>query len=68
MTHTGASWVIRLTVRLRHELHGEATAKAKHELRSLNAVVSRLLEKWVAGEVDLEPPAIGQKREREAQE
>jgi hypothetical protein len=49
--------MIRLTVRLRDELHAEATAKGKRELRSLNAVVNRLLEKWIAGEVDLEPPA-----------
>jgi hypothetical protein len=53
---TGAHSMIRLTVRLREKLHAEATAKAKRELRSLSAVVNRLLEKWIAGEVDLEPP------------
>jgi len=46
----------RFTVRLPDKLHTEAAEKAKRELRSLNAVVSRLVEKWVAGEVDLEPP------------
>jgi predicted HicB family RNase H-like nuclease len=44
------------TVRLSDELHAQASAKAKHELRSLNAVLNRLVEKWVAGEVDLESP------------
>jgi hypothetical protein len=47
----------QFTVRLDSEIHARATAKAKRELRTLNAVVGRLLEKWVAGEVDLEPPA-----------
>ena len=50
--------MIRLTVRLPEELHARATGKARHELRSLNAIVNRLLEKWIAGEVDLEPPAV----------
>ena len=44
------------TIRLEDELHAKATAKAKRELRNLDAVVGRLLEKWVAGEVDLKPP------------
>ena len=44
------------TVRLDNDLHAKATDKAKRELRSLNAVIGRLVEKWVAGEVDLEPP------------
>jgi hypothetical protein len=44
------------TIRLSDKLYAKATAKAKHELRSLNAVLNRLVEKWVAGEVDLEPP------------
>ncbi len=44
------------TVRLPDELHAKATAKARRELRSLNAVIGRLVEKWVAGQVDLEPP------------
>ena len=46
----------QLTVRLDLDLHERAMAKAQRELRSLNAIVSRLLEKWLAGEVDLEPP------------
>ena len=54
----------RFTVRLPDELHVKATEKAKRELRSLNAVISRLVEKWVAGEVDLEPP----KRSEQEQE
>ena len=44
------------TVRLNNDLHSEALAKAKLELRSLNAIIGRLIEKWVAGEVDLLPP------------
>lgn len=45
-----------LTVRLDDEVHARAKAKAEYELRSLNAVINRLVEKWVAGEVGLEPP------------
>ncbi|MBU0492533.1 MAG: type II toxin-antitoxin system HicB family antitoxin [Chloroflexi bacterium] len=45
------------TVRLDNDLHARAQAKAERELRSLNAIIGRLLDKWVAGEVDLEPPA-----------
>ena len=45
-----------LSIRLDDDLHSKATTKAKRELRSLNAVVGRLIEKWVAGEVDLQPP------------
>ena len=48
----------RVTVRLEDELHKRAKVKAKRELRSLNGVMGRLLEKWVAGEVNLEPPKI----------
>ena len=48
----------RVTIRLGNELHAKALAKARRELRSLNAVVGRLIEKWTAGEVDLEPPAV----------
>jgi hypothetical protein len=51
----------RFTLRLQDDLHAEARAKAKRELRSLNAVIGRLLEKWVAGEVDLEPPVTDRK-------
>ncbi len=55
----------RFTVRLPDKLHTEAVAKAKRELRSLNAVVSRLVEKWVAGEVDLEPPKRSEQEQEE---
>jgi predicted transcriptional regulator len=48
-----------LTIRLDDDLHAKAKAKAEYELRSLNAVVNRLVEKWVAGEVGLEPPETG---------
>jgi len=44
------------TVRLNDDLHSAAMAKAKRELRSLNAIIGRLIEKWVEGEVDLLPP------------
>ena len=54
----------RFTVRLPDKLHVKATEKAKRELRSLNAIVARLMEKWVAGEVDLDPP----KRSEQEQE
>jgi len=54
----------RFTVRLPDKLHAEAVEKAKRELRSLNAIVTRLIEKWVAAEVDLEPP----KRSEQQQE
>ena len=56
-----------LSVRLPDELHARAKAKARRELRSLNAVIGRLVEKWVAGRVDLEPPpeAEGETREQE---
>ena len=60
--------MIRLTVRLREELHARATGKAKRELRSLNAVVNRLLEKWLAGEVDLEPPGNDVEGDQESQD
>ena len=53
-----------LTIRLDDDLHAKAKAKAKYELRSLNAVVNRLVEKWVAGEVGLEPPRPGTGEER----
>jgi predicted HicB family RNase H-like nuclease len=46
----------RFTVRLDDDLHARATAKAEREVRSLNGVIGRLLEKWVAGEVDLKLP------------
>ena len=54
----------QFTVRLDAEIKAKASEKAKRELRSLNAVIGRLLEKWVAGEVDLEPPATNSGRER----
>ena len=54
-----------LTIRLDDDLHAKAKAKAEYELRSLNAVVNRLVEKWVAGEVGLEPPETGPGTEEE---
>lgn len=51
-----------LTIRLDDDLHVKAKAKAKHELRSLNLVINRLVEKWVAGEVGLEPPGVEEER------
>ena len=51
------------TVRLDEDLHRKVTEKAERELRPLNAVIGRLLEKWLAGEVNLEPPE--QKEESE---
>ena len=56
----------RFTVRLEDDLHAKATKKAEDELRSLNAVIGRLLEKWVAGDVDLKPPATKPKGEDQA--
>lgn len=46
-----------LTVRLPDDLHAEVTTKAEAELRPINAVVRRLLEMWVDGEIMLRPPA-----------
>jgi predicted HicB family RNase H-like nuclease len=46
----------QLSVRLSDELHAEATEKAEKELRSLNAVIVRLIERWVAGQASIEPP------------
>ncbi|MBD3314141.1 hypothetical protein GF345_06880 [Candidatus Woesearchaeota archaeon] len=54
-----------LTIRLDDDLHARAKAKVEYELRSLNAVVNRLVEKWVAGEVSLEPPGTGPETEEE---
>ena len=45
-----------ITVRVSDELHTAVTQKAETELRPVSAVVIRLLEKWVAGEVTLEAP------------
>ncbi len=58
----------QFTVRLDTEIKAKATAKAKRELRSLNAVIGRLLEKWVAGEVNLEPPVTEPEGERSMRE
>ena len=54
----------QFTIRMKDDLHARAMAKAERELRSLNAIINRLVEKWIAGEVDLEPP----KTEEEQQE
>ena len=55
----------QFTVRLEKDLHRKVTGKAEKELRSLNAVIGRLLEKWLAGEVDLEPPKKESESEQE---
>ncbi len=55
------------SVRLDDELHAKAINKAEYELRSLNAVISRLVEKWVAGEVDLEPPQTTKEKQPKKQ-
>jgi hypothetical protein len=46
-----------ISMRLPDPLHAQVAAKVKAEARTISAVVVRLLEKWVAGEVDLTPPA-----------
>lgn len=43
----------QLSIRLEDELHERVTKRADRELRSVNAIVSRLLELWLADEVDL---------------
>ena len=55
----------RFTVRLPDNLHAKAKEKATRELRSLNAIVNRLIEKWVAEEVDLEPPKRSEQEQEE---
>ena len=52
----------QFTIRMKDDLHAKATAKAERELRSLNAVMNRLAEKWIAGEVDLKPPKTEEKQ------
>jgi predicted HicB family RNase H-like nuclease len=43
----------KLIVRVPNDLHKEVKEKAEKELRPISAVVRKLLEKWVKGEVDL---------------
>ena len=43
----------KLIVRVPDDLHKEVKEKAEKELRPISAVVRKLLEKWVKGEVDL---------------
>ena len=50
----------QFSVRLSDGLHAQATTKAKRELRSLNGVIGRLVENWLAGQVDLEPPPVSE--------
>lgn len=45
----------KIIVRLPDELHKAVKDKSEKELRPMSAVVRRLLQKWVKGEVDLEP-------------
>jgi len=46
-----------IALRVSDELHAAVSAKATAELRPISEIVRRLLEKWLAGEVDLTPPA-----------
>ncbi len=43
----------KLIVRVPDELHKAVKDKAEKELRPISAVIRKLLEKWVKGEVDL---------------
>ena len=52
----------QFSVRLDDDLHARVSEKARRELHSLNAIIGRLLEKWLAGEVDLEPPKEKEKK------
>ncbi|MBL7063540.1 MAG: ribbon-helix-helix protein, CopG family [Anaerolineae bacterium] len=44
----------KIIIRLPDDLHKAVKDKAERELRPVSAVVRRLLEKWVKGEVDLD--------------
>jgi len=44
----------KIIIRLPVGLHKAVKDKAEKELRPVSAIVRRLLEKWVKGEVDLE--------------
>lgn len=46
-----------LTVRLPDDVHAEVVARAADELRPINGIMRRLIELWLAGDVDLTPPA-----------
>jgi hypothetical protein len=43
-----------IIVRMSAELHEAVNEKAENELRPVSAVVRRLLEKWVKGQIDLD--------------
>jgi len=44
----------KIIVRLPSELHEAVKDKAEKELRPVAAIVRRLLEKWVKGQIDLD--------------
>jgi predicted HicB family RNase H-like nuclease len=44
----------KIIVRMSAELHEAVNGKAEKELRPVSAVVRRLLEKWVKGQIDLD--------------
>jgi hypothetical protein len=46
----------KIMVRMPRELHDAVKDKAEMELRPVAAVVRRLLEKWLRGEIDLDKP------------
>jgi predicted HicB family RNase H-like nuclease len=46
----------KIMVRMPKELHDAVNAKAERELRPVAAVVRRLLEKWLRGEIDIDEP------------
>jgi hypothetical protein len=46
----------KIMVRMPRALHEAVNEKAEKELRPVAAVVRRLLEKWLRGEIDLDEP------------
>ena len=46
----------KIIVRMSTELHEAVNEKAEKELRPVSAIVRRLLEKWLRGEIDLDEP------------
>jgi len=68
LTCSGSQWIMSysmgypdrhtmpktIIVRMSTELHEAVNEKAENELRPVSAVVRRLLEKWVKGQIDLD--------------
>jgi predicted HicB family RNase H-like nuclease len=44
----------KVVVRVSRELHEQALEKAKRELRPLSAIIRKLMERWLKGEISLE--------------